>query len=141
VILKKMLVRNASLYKPDAIFLDELSHQVVKIGNLLIWSGKRMINHEMDLRWVPHFRDTHLAEDFDRKRSGAVLSHRKVDGQYGNVSRAIDIARAIGSDANDLLGEGQRLIAQDVLTQRCSEAARKLVAIKRESNNDMMESS
>jgi len=27
VILKKMLVRNASLYKPDAIFLDELSHQ------------------------------------------------------------------------------------------------------------------
>jgi len=26
VILKKMLVRNASLYKPDAIFLDELSH-------------------------------------------------------------------------------------------------------------------
>jgi hypothetical protein len=75
VILKKMLVRNASLYKPDAIFLDELSHQVMKIGNLLIWSGKRMINHEMDLRWVPDSRDTHLTKDFDGEGSCAILSH------------------------------------------------------------------
>src|SRR3989441_4890813 len=75
VILKKMLVRNASLYKPDGKFLDELSHQVMKIGNLLIWSGKRMINHEMDLRWVPDSRDPHLAENFDREGSRAVLSH------------------------------------------------------------------
>jgi len=98
---------------------------VMKIGNLLIWCGKRMINHEMDLRLVPHFRDTHLAENLDCEGSRAVLSHRKVDGQYGNVSRAIDLARAISSDADDLLREGQRVIVQDILTQQCSEAGEK----------------
>src|SRR5260370_19572964 len=57
ITLKKMLVRNASLYEPDAIFLDELFHQVMKICNLLIWIGKRMINHDMTLGRGLNFLD------------------------------------------------------------------------------------
>ena len=117
MVLKEMLVRNASLYKPDTKFLDELSHQVMKIGDLLIWSGERMINHEMDLRWVPDSRDTHLAEDFDCEGSCAILSHGKVGGNYSNVSGVMGLLPTTRSDANDLLRKGKCVIGEDVLMQ------------------------
>jgi len=44
----------------------------------------------------------------------------------------MDLFGTIRSDANDLLRKGQRIIVQDALTQRRSEAGEKLVAIKRE---------
>ena len=66
-----------------------------------------MINHEMDFGRVPDPGYTHLAEDFDCKWPGAVLSHSEVHGQYSNVSRAMDLLGIIGSDANDLLRKGQ----------------------------------
>ena len=91
-----------------------------------------MINNEMDFGRVPDPRDPHLAEDFDCKWPSAVLSHSEVHGQYSNVSRAMDLFGTIRSDANDLLRKGQRIIFQDALTQRRSEAGEKLVAIKRE---------
>jgi len=46
-----------------------------------------------------------------------------------------------GSDANDLLRKGKRIIVQDVLTQRRSEAGGKLVAIKRERRTETVISS
>ena len=91
-----------------------------------------MINHEMDFGRVPDPRDTHLTEHFDGEWPGAVLSHREVDGKYSNISGAMDLLDTIGSDANDLLRKGERIIVQDVLAQRRSEAGEKLVAIKRE---------
>ena len=100
-----------------------------------------MINNEMDFGRVPDPRDTHLAEDFDCKRPCAVLSHSEVHGQYSNVSRAMDTLGTIGSDANDLLCKGKRIIVQDVLTQRRSEAGEKLVAIKRERRTETVISS
>ena len=91
-----------------------------------------MINNEMDFRRVPDPWDTHLAEHFDCKWPSAVLSHSEVHRQYSNVSRAMNLLDTICSDANDLLRKGQRIIVQDALTQRRSEAGEKLVAIKRE---------
>jgi len=91
-----------------------------------------MINNEMDFGRVPNPRDTHLTKYFNRKWPSAVLSHSEVHGQYSNVSRPIDLLGTIGSDANDLLCKGKRIIVQDVLKQRRSEAGEKLVAIKRE---------
>ena len=79
-----------------------------------------MIDNEMDFGRVPDLRYTHLAEHFDRKWPSAVLSHSEVHGQYSNVSRAMDPLGTIGSDANDLLCKGKRIIVQDVLTQRRS---------------------
>ncbi len=114
------------------MLLDELSHQMMKICDLLVRSRKGMINNEMDFGRVPDPRDPHLAEHFDCKWPSAVLSHSEVHGQYSNVSRAMDPLGTIGSDANDLLCKGKRIIVQDVLTQRRSEAGEKLVAIKRE---------
>ena len=114
------------------MLLDELSHQVMKIGDLLVRSRERVINHEMDFGRVPDPRDTHLTEHFDGEWPGAVLSHREVDGKYSNISGAMDLLDTIGSDANDLLRKGERIIVQDVLAQRRSEAGEKLVAIKRE---------
>jgi len=105
---------------------------MMKVSDFLIGSREGMINNEMDFGRVPDPRDTHLAEDFDCKRPCAVLSHSEVHGQYSNVSRAMDTLGTIRSDANDLLGKGQRIIVQDALTQRRSEAGEKLVAIKRE---------
>ena len=100
-----------------------------------------MINHEMDFGRIPDPRDAHLTKHFDRKWSSAVLSHREVHRQYSNVSRPMDLLDSIGSDANDLLRKGQRVIVQDVLTQRRSEAGKKLVAIKRERRTEAMKSS
>ncbi len=100
-----------------------------------------MINHEMDFGRVPDSRDTHLAEDFDCKWPCAVLGHRQVDGQYSNVPGAMDLFGTIRSDADDLLRKGQRIIVQDLLTQRRSEAGEKLVAIKRERRTEAMKSS
>jgi len=114
------------------MLLDELSHQMMKIGDFLVRSRKGMINNEMDFRRVPDPWDTHLAEHFDCKWPSAVLSHSEVHGQYSNVSRAMNLLGTIGSDANDLLCKGKRIIVQDVLRQRWSEAGEKLVAIKRE---------
>src|SRR3989442_2115589 len=81
-----------------------------------------MIDHEMDFGRIPDLRDTYLTEHFDRKRPSAVLSHRQVDRKYSNVSWAKDLPETIGSDANDLLRKGQRIIVQNVLTQWPSEA-------------------
>jgi hypothetical protein len=53
----------------------------------------------------------------------------------------MDLFGTIRSDANDLLCKGKRIIVQDVLTQRRSEAARKLVAIKPERRTEAMKSS
>ena len=100
-----------------------------------------MINNEMDFGRVPDPRDTHLAEYFDRKWSSAVLSHSEVHRQYSNVSRPMNLLGTIGSDANDLLRKGQRIIVQDVLTQLRSEAGEKLVAIKRERRTETVISS
>src|SRR6266699_2446186 len=85
------------------MFLDELSHQMMKIGDLLVRSRKGMINNEMDFGRVPDPRDPHLAEHFDCKWPSAVLSHSEVHRQYSNVSRAMDPLGTTGSDANDLL--------------------------------------
>ena len=95
----------------------------------------------MDFGRVPDSRDTHLAEDFDCKRPCAVLGHRQVDGQNSNVPRVMDLFGTIRSDADDLLRKGQRIIVQDLLTQRRSEAGEKLVAIKRERRTEAMKSS
>jgi len=114
------------------MLLDELSHQVMKIGDLLVRSREGMIDNQMDFGRVPDPRDPHLAEHFDCKWPSAVLSHSEVHGQYSNVSRPMDLLGTIGSDANDLLCKGKRIIVQNVLTQRRSEAGEKLVAIKRE---------
>ncbi len=76
MVLKEMLVRNASFHKPDAILLHEVSHQMMKISDLLIRSRERMINHQMDFGWVPDLRGAHLDEDLDGQGSSAVLRHR-----------------------------------------------------------------
>src|SRR3989442_5783471 len=120
MILEKMLVRNAPFYKPYAMLLDEASHQVMKVGDLLIWSGERMIDHEMDFRWVPDLRDAHLAKDFDGERPSAVLSHGEVSRKNGNISGVMDILSTIGSDANYVLPKGQRIITLDVFKRRRS---------------------
>src|SRR5207253_9888038 len=86
-------------------------------------------------------RDTQLAEHFDRKWSSAVQSHSELLRQYSNVSRPMNLLGNIGSDANDLLHKGQRIIVQDVLTQLRSEAGEKLVAIKRERRTETVISS
>ena len=89
------------------MLLDEFSHQVMKIGDFLVWSRERVINHEMNFGRVPDSRHTHLAEHFDRKRPSAVLSHSEVDRKHSNVLWAMDLLDTIGSDAYDLLREGQ----------------------------------
>ena len=114
------------------MLLDKFSHQMMKIGDLLVRSRERVINHKMNSGRVPDPRDTHLAKHLDSEWTGAVLSHREVDGKYSNISGAMDLLDTIGSDANDLLRKGERIIVQDVLAQRRSEAGEKLVAIKRE---------
>jgi len=53
----------------------------------------------------------------------------------------MDLFGTIRSDADDLLRKGQRIIVQDLLTQRRSEAGEKLVAIKRERRTEAMKSS
>src|SRR2546428_13158911 len=100
-----MLMRNTSFDKTYAMLLDKLSYQMVEISDLLIWSRERMINHEMNFRWVPDFRDPHLAEDFDGEGPSAVLSHGKVGRNYCNVSGIMDLLPT-GSDANDFLRKG-----------------------------------
>ena len=107
------------------MLLDKFSHQMMKIGDLLVRSRERVINHKMNSGRVPDPRDTHLAKHFDSEWTGAVLSHREVDRNYGNVSRAMHLLCTIGSDANDLLREGQRIIVQDILTQLRSESGEK----------------
>jgi len=84
-----------------------------------------MIDREMDFGRGPDLRNAHLAEHFDCKRSSAVLSHGKVDGQYSDVSRAMDLVSSLRPDADDLLSEGQRVVVQNVLTQQSSEAGEK----------------
>ena len=84
-----------------------------------------MIDHEMDFRRVPDFGDAHFCEDLDGEGPGTILSHREVDRQYGDVSWAMDLVRVSGSDADYFLGESQRIVVQDVLTQRRSERGEK----------------
>jgi hypothetical protein len=107
------------------MLLDELSHQMMKISDLLVGSRERVIDHKMNLGRVPDPRYTHLTEHFDRKRPSAVLSHREINWKYSNVSRAIGLLGTIGSDANDLLRKGQRIIVQDILTQLSSGSGEK----------------
>src|SRR5437879_6707352 len=114
------------------MLLDKLSHQVMKIGDLLVGSREGMIDNEMDFGRVPDPRDPHLAEHFDCKWPSAVLSHSEVHGQYSNVSRGMDPLGPIGSDANDLLCKGKRIIIKDILTQPRHESDEELSAIKRE---------
>jgi hypothetical protein len=45
MIFEKMLVGYAALDQPDALLLDELSNQNVKIGHLLVRGRKTMVNH------------------------------------------------------------------------------------------------
>ena len=78
---------------------------MVKVGNLLVRSRKRVIDDEMDLGRVPDFRDAHLAEDFDGQRPRAVLRHGQVSRYHGNVAGMMHLLAAIGSEANHLLGE------------------------------------
>src|SRR5437588_8647711 len=104
------------------MLLDELSHQMMKIGDLLVRSGKGMINNQMDFGRVPDPRDPHLAEHFDCKWPSAVLSHSEVNGQYSNVSRPMDLLGTIGSDANDLLCKGKCIIVHNVLTKLLTDA-------------------
>src|SRR5689334_6444624 len=53
MIFEKMLVRNTALNQSDSMLLDKLPHQVMKIGNLLVRSGKSVINHQMNSGRVP----------------------------------------------------------------------------------------
>src|SRR5437660_5990011 len=95
----------------------------------------------MDFGRIPDSWDTHLAEHFDCKWPGAVLSHSEVDRKHSNVPWAMDLLGTIGSNANDLLRKGQRIIVQDILTQLRSEAGEKPVAIKRERRTETVISS
>ena len=104
------------------MLLDKFSYQMMKVSDFLIRSREGMINNEMDFGRVPNPRDTHLTKHFNRKWPSAVLSHSEVHRQYSNVSRAMNLLDTIGSDANDLLAKGQRIIVQDVLMQLRSEA-------------------
>ena len=84
-----------------------------------------MIDHEMDFGRVPDPWNAHFGEDLDGEWSSAILSHREIDWQYSNVSRAMDLLARVSPDANDLFREGQRIIVHDVLTQWRSEAGEK----------------
>ena len=66
MILEEMLVGNATLDKPHTLLLDELSNQNMEISHLLVRSRKTMIDHKMDLLWIPDLLNAHLAKDFDR---------------------------------------------------------------------------
>src|SRR5207249_10686061 len=99
------------------MLLDKFSHQMMKIGDLLVRSRERVINHKMNCGRVPDPRDTHLAKHFDSEWTGAVLSHREAYWNHGNVSRPLHLLCSIGSAANDPLREDQRIIAQEFFTQ------------------------
>ncbi len=48
MIFEKMLVRNTSFHKSDALLLDKLLDQNVEVGHFLVRSGKTMVYDEMD---------------------------------------------------------------------------------------------
>jgi hypothetical protein len=117
MILQEMLMRDTSFDKPDAVFLDELPHQMMKIRNLLIGRGKSVINYKMDTRRVPDLLDTHFTEYFDGERSSTVLGHRHVSRDDSDITRMVDPLTVIGSNADNLLSKCQRIIVQNILAQ------------------------
>ena len=89
----------------------------MEISDLLVSSGKSVIDHEMDPRRVPDLRRTHIAEHLDRERPGTILSHCQVCRKDGDVAGTMDLFGAFRSNANDLLGKGERIIIQYALAQ------------------------
>jgi hypothetical protein len=130
MIFEKMLVGYATLYKPDALLLDELSDQNMEISNLLVRSGKTMVYDKMDFFRVPNLLNAHLTEDLDSQGSSTVLSHGHVSGQNSNLSPMVDFPASVSLEANDFLSERQRIIVEDRLRQGGREAGRKLSLLK-----------
>src|SRR5437867_7736459 len=91
----------------------------MKVGDLLIGGGKSMVDYKVYLGWVPKFFHAHLIEHFDCKRPGAVLGHSEVGVENCDVAWVERLLSCFGSRADNLLGEGQRIIVQNALLQTC----------------------
>src|SRR5437660_11009745 len=105
------------------MLLDKFSYQMMKVSDFLIRSREGTINNEMDFGRVPDPRDTHLTKNFNRKWPSAVLSHTEVHRPYSSVSGAMNDLDTIGSDANDLLLNGQRIVVLAACTHMLSAEA------------------
>jgi hypothetical protein len=130
MVFEKMLVGYTALDNPDALLLRKLSNKNMEIRNLLVRSRKTMVYNQMDLFRVPDLLNTHLAEDLDRQRAGAILGHSHVGRQNSNLARKADLPASLRFDANDLLGKSKRVIAKNRPRQANREAEQKLPLLK-----------
>ena len=91
-----------------------------------------MIDHKMDFLRVPDLLNAHFTKDLDCQRSSAVLGHRHVSTNDGNLSSTVDFPTSVGLDADDFLSKSKRIIVKDRLRQSRSRGGTKTVVIKDE---------
>src|SRR2546422_9991282 len=104
-----MLMGNTSLHESASHLSNEFTDQIVKVSNLLVRRRIRVIDYEMDPRWIPELLDPHLSNDLNRKGTCTVLRHSKINRQNNDVTwmEHVMFAAFGGSDAHDFLREGE----------------------------------
>src|SRR2546425_7082240 len=104
-----MLMGNTSLHESASHLSNEFTDQIMEVSNLLVRRKIRVIDYEMDPRWIPELLDPHLPDDLDRQGPSTILCHSKVDRQGHDISRMEHVMLAAfgGTDAHDLLREGE----------------------------------
>jgi len=84
----------------------------------------------MDSLRVPDLLNAHLAKDFDRQGSGAIMGHGHVGRQNSYLARMMDLPASVSFDADNLLRKRKQAITKNRLSQAGHEAERKLSLLK-----------